>query len=937
MDHHVVGRAGVQDWERRQQERMDKRNRKRKERRPRTVTVAESDAYANASNHLQRMWENPYSVSLRHQLAVEAGTATETDPTSSEEEREAEVEIPHTESAEADTDGEAENANAQENATRPTTRPSTYLAGEFNWPPEPTETLNLGGGGDGPDRCQICLNRRRTKRDPARCLKRKLVTDIPMAIYCDDLAAPGWMSEGMQERVDAIAEGCAELADIIKATAKCKAMHIVSDKHISMQVGEITEQDCKGMDWNFKCAGCTSPWPTARSLRGHEKTCARARQHFLKNPGSGDQWEIEKLLAVRGPPTHRFWLVKWKRANGMLYPSNPGDGTTKNSDWEHEDELGTQLFRKARPSFIRAGKRDPKEGMVAAYWRTTRQDPSGDYGAPVGPPLEHRCAHCNRMNFETTEAQRHHSTTTCKWRPKKRTGQSVRHVKRHKRQLMHEELAQLRVQGHKLDNVIEWLYLGHWLSSTGDWLRDIEMRCIKADAEFWQLTGSWKSKVLQKKSKLILFFGILQVLLYGCNAWRIAPAAQLKLERWTAEKMAFIKQTRMEEELAEPELRIEYMVRHRRLQWLGEIMRMQENRILHTEVRKYADMILLKLIPKRGSLLHDAPEYVGTIHLREQAGWLPAEIVDGRWVPGEANADGVPWTLTRIQAQVKHRQRWDQRVAGLKAKVWASGLDEIQEAIDKAAEKEKAADAEPDTEKTKEELAVQEADQKAEKEKAADAEKERVRGLGVATDAALAALPNSTIVGYTDGGHIPEKDTYVGGERAGFGWSAHRNPQGQSTSVGEMIDYGFGPVTLDATDKHYVGVDHLSANSAEVTAMTHLLLKVLEWIHRGDTMTDLAICYDSEYAAGWANSNQMGDKNVVAGSLLQGLRRVVEKAGVKIHFIKVKGHMDKYPGFLNTFRCARGNKIADDNASKGMEAEMPWQLYRREEVPQHMR
>ena len=81
----------------------------------------------------------------------------------------------------------------------------------------------------------------------------------------------------------------------------------------------------------------------------------------------------------------------------------------------------------------------------------------------------------------------------------------------------------------------------------------------------------------------------------------------------------------------------------------------------------------------------------------------------------------------------------------------------------------------------------------------------------------------------------------------------------------------------------------------------------------------------------------MGDTHVVAGSLLQGLWWAVEQVGVKIHFIKVKGHMDKYPGFLNTFRCARGNKIADDYASKGMEAEMPWQLYRREEVPQHMR
>ena len=100
-----------------------------------------------------------------------------------------------------------------------------------------------------------------------------------------------------------------------------------------------------------------------------------------------------------------------------------------------------------------------------------------------------------------------------------------------------------------------------------------------------------------------------------------------------------------------------------------------------------------------------------------------------------------------------------------------------------------------------------------------------------------------------------------------------------------MIDYGFGPVTLDVTDKHYVGVESLSANSAEVTAMSHLLLKVLEWKHRGDEIIDLAICYDSKYAAGWANSDKMGDTHVVARSLMQGLRRAVEKEGVKIHFI----------------------------------------------------
>ena len=40
----------------------------------------------------------------------------------------------------------------------------------------------------------------------------------------------------------------------------------------------------------------------------------------------------------------------------------------------------------------------------------------------------------------------------------------------------------------------------------------------------------------------------------------------------------------------------------------------------------------------------------------------------------------------------------------------------------------------------------------------------------------------------------------------------------------------------------------------------------------GDTMADLTICYDSKYAAGWANSDTMGETHVVAGILLQGCR-----------------------------------------------------------------
>ena len=75
---------------------------------------------------------------------------------------------------------------------------------------------------------------------------------------------------------------------------------------------------------------------------------------------------------------------------------------------------------------------------------------------------------------------------------------------------------------------------------------------------------------------------------------------------------------------------------------------------------------------------------------------------------------------------------------------------------------------------------------------------ERVRRLGTETDAALSALPEGTIVVYSDGGYQQAADPED--DRAGFGWSAHRNPKGPTASVGEMVEYGFAPVTVDATD-----------------------------------------------------------------------------------------------------------------------------------------
>jgi hypothetical protein len=65
------------------------------------------------------------------------------------------------------------------------------------------------------------------------------------------------------------------------------------------------------------------------------------------------------------------------------------------------------------------------------------------------------------------------------------------------------------------------------------------------------------------------------------------------------------------------------MVQHRRLKWLGEVLRMPEWRILHQEVCAYAELIRRGVIDQKGSLLEHAPPYLSVLHLKQQAGWVP--------------------------------------------------------------------------------------------------------------------------------------------------------------------------------------------------------------------------------------------------------------------------------------------------------------------------
>ena len=97
---------------------------------------------------------------------------------------------------------------------------------------------------------------------------------------------------------------------------------------------------------------------------------------------------------------------------------------------------------------------------------------------------------------------------------------------------------------------------------------------------------------------------------------------------------------------------------------------------------------------------------------------------------------------------------------------------------------------------------------------------------------------------------------------------------------------------------------------------------------RGSKRPETGLCWGQE------KSNRI--RILIVFLLLQGLRRAVEQEGVNIHFIKVKGHMDDHKGFIDKFRCAKGNKLADDYATKGMKEETTQMPYKMEGLPQYI-
>ena len=142
------------------------------------------------------------------------------------------------------------------------------------------------------------------------------------------------------------------------------------------------------------------------------------------------------------------------------------------------------------------------------------------------------------------------------------------------------------------------------------------------------------------------------------------------------------------------------------------------------------------------------------------------------------------------------------------------------------------------------------------------------REIGTATDEPPSTAVNGVfrskrnettfaMVVYHDGGFTPAKDTKTKQETAGWGYqlelmTVHRNPSRDRLL---RIRQAYGPVQLEAAKSDFCGCIKRSNNTAELSAVPHILVDAITWKIRAEASgklapgqwTILVLVYDAKY------------------------------------------------------------------------------------------
>ena len=218
--------------------------------------------------------------------------------------------------------------------------------------------------------------------------------------------------------------------------------------------------------------------------------------------------------------------------------------------------------------------------------------------------FEHVCPNCSR-DFPTKRGLAIHQGRWCDngatFRSRKGS-LADKAVKLSKRKKMEEELPHVTIEGHILENLYSFEYLGSRVQCDADDRADVEYRLNIAQSVFGSLSNIWSDHRLSSHMKIRLYqTAVCPTLTHACEAWTMTEEVTRKVNGFNSRCLHVITGDSYRDTALNPVYNLLSAIRKRRLRFLGHILRMDTNRLLRQTLFAYLHDVDSR---PAGSLLH---------------------------------------------------------------------------------------------------------------------------------------------------------------------------------------------------------------------------------------------------------------------------------------------------------------------------------------------
>ena len=237
--------------------------------------------------------------------------------------------------------------------------------------------------------------------------------------------------------------------------------------------------------------------------------------------------------------------------------------------------------------------------------------------------LQHKCPDCDRT-FPTERGMNVHRSRWCdpdgpvRSRIGSLADKAVQLVKRKEQATQQENVF---INGHQIDNVLQFEYLGCRVSGDGDESADVNFRMAIAQERFNSLYNIWHDHRVPRALKIALYVAsVCSTFTHGCDTWTLKPPIVRKINGFNSRCLHNITGRTYREEAVSPTYNLVRAVRQRRMRWLGHILRMPADRL----VRQTICHIAVGGPPfPAGSLLMDCNTSLHNLvnYAADRAGW----------------------------------------------------------------------------------------------------------------------------------------------------------------------------------------------------------------------------------------------------------------------------------------------------------------------------